>query len=142
MICKLCAVIAACLILGSLCWIPVIRSGLESKFGTPESMEEKRSLNKKLLRACLLISVFEVVFIVGAALWIGLDRIFDNGNFTAVVWAAVDGPMLYLLDWTLKRKVKNQNLLTLAIKLVAGMMIIVSVACILPYFGFAGIFRS
>ncbi len=71
----------------------------------------------------------------------GLDRIFDNGNFTGVVWAAVDGPFLFLLDRLLKRKVKNQ-VFAFVIKLIAGMVIIVSVACILPSLGFADIFQN
>lgn len=141
MICKLCVVIAVCLIEGSLCWTPVIRAGLESKSGKLESVREKIYIDRKLRLAILLISIFEIVFIAGAALWIGLDRIFENGNFTGVVWSAVVGPVLYWSDWILKRKIKN-SLLSLVCRLIFGMTIVVSVAFTLPLFGFADIFGN
>ena len=141
MICKLCAVIAVCLIVGSLCWIPAIRSDLESKFGRAESVKEKKRIDRKLWTACLLISIFEIGFIAGAAWWIGPDRIFDDGNFTGVVWAAIDGPILYVSDRVLKRKVKNPSV-SFALKLIFGMIVIVAVAFILQTFGFADIFGN
>lgn len=135
---KLCVIIVSVLIITIIFVRPVLTAYLVERTSSPETMAEKSRFDKLRNAICLKIMICEIGIIILSAAFIGLDKIFDSGSFTAVIWACIDVPLLYWTHRKSKQWIKNSRVASV-VDWIVGVCIIGAVYLLLPCFGLAEI---